>query len=86
MKFKLNFLAVLFALTILAFLSCQRKQNEEIKVLVPSEIVDLGTLVTEELPYQLWGKDLMDAFGFEKPNNFDVRDWAFDYEDGKMTG
>ena len=42
MKSKLNLLAILFALTTLTFLSCQKKQNEEIKLLLPTEVIDPG--------------------------------------------
>jgi len=78
-----NYLRILIAIFILTSLSCQQQQNAEIKLLVPSEIIDLGILVTEDLPYQMWGKDLMDAFGFEKPNHFDVREWG---QSGSVTG
>jgi kynurenine formamidase len=81
-----NYLPILIVILILTFISCQQNQKDEINLLVPTEIIDLGVLVTEDLPYQLWGKGLMDAFGFEKANHFDVREWAFDYEDGKLTG
>ena len=46
-------------------ISCQEKKVTEINLLYPQEIVDLGTLVTEDLPYQIWGKDLMDRSNYE---------------------
>lgn len=55
-------------------------------MLIPKQIIDLGTLVTEDLPYQFFGKELMDAFGFEKPNHFDVREWEFELGSGKVSG
>ncbi len=81
-----NYLSVLITVSLLTCISCQQKQEAKINLLVPNEIIDLGILITEDLPYQLWGKDMMDAFGFEKANDFEVREWAFDYEAGKMTG
>lgn len=80
------YLPALITLLMLTVLSCQQKQEAKVNQLVPSEIIDLGTLITEDLPYLLWGKEMMDAFGFDKINQFEVRKWAFDYDDGKITG
>ena len=80
---KIVYLAPVFLFVVL---SCQRKQVAEINTLIPTEIIDLGAVITEDLPYQIWGKDLMDMFGFEKANQFDVREWEFDFGNGKITG
>ena len=80
---KAVFLAPVFLFVVL---SCHREQVAEINTLIPREIIDLGTVVTEDLPYQIWGKDAMDMFGFEKANQFDVREWEFDFGNGKITG
>lgn len=37
----------------------------------PKEIIDLGALVTEDMPQQVWG-GLMKVYGFEKSNSFQV--------------
>ena len=81
-----NNLLILISILLLTGISCQEKRVSEINLLTPLEIIDLGTLVTEDLPYQIWGKELMDAFGFEKANHFDVREWEFDFGGGKLTG
>lgn len=39
--------------------------------------MDLGTLVTEELPERMWGKAFLRQMGFTAPNSFDVRRWSF---------
>jgi len=80
---KIVFLAPIF---LFVALSCHKEQVAEINTLIPREIIDLGTVVTEDLPYQIWGKDAMDMFGFEKANQFDVREWEFDFGNGKITG
>ena len=52
----------------------------------PREIIDLGTLVTEDLPERIWGKAYLAANGFEEPNTFDVIRWTFDSGDGVLSG
>ncbi len=81
-----NLVSLIGTILLLICISCQENKVPDIKLPVPREVIDLGILVTEELPYQVWGKDLMDAFGFENANNFDVREWGFDYDDGKVSG
>lgn len=43
----------------------------------PKEIIDLGALVTEDLPQRFWGKKLMTDFGFTESNSFNVIPWEF---------
>ncbi|WP_340114054.1 cyclase family protein [Maribellus mangrovi] len=78
-----NYLSIAITVLLLTSLSCQQQQNEEINLPIPTEIIDLGVLVTEDLPYKLWGKELMDASGYEKGNHFDVREWG---ESGSVSG
>ncbi len=44
---------------------------------VPKEIIDLGTLITEDTPEIFWGKGLLKKMGFEESNSFDVITWDF---------
>jgi hypothetical protein len=37
-----------------------------------SQVIDLGAVVTEDLPQQFWGKAFMKQMGFMKQNSFDV--------------
>ena len=58
-------------------------------VFSPREVVDLGTVVTEELPQRVWGKALLDQFapmGFDRQNTFDVVEWEMDIEGNLVTG
>ena len=50
------------------------------------EIIDLGALVTEDLPERVWGKAFMQLQKFEKGNEFDIREWEFGNEVGMVTG
>jgi kynurenine formamidase len=52
----------------------------------PSEIVDLGALVTEDLPQKSWGKGLLRQLGFKKQNSFEVIRWTFPGTEGKISG
>ena len=38
----------------------------------PKEVIDLGALVTVDLPERVWGKGFLAANGFDRPNSFDV--------------
>ncbi|MCP4203089.1 MAG: hypothetical protein GY769_14300 [bacterium] len=37
----------------------------------PTRIIDLGALVTEDLPQRVWGKRQLADFGFDRPNSFE---------------
>jgi kynurenine formamidase len=61
--------------------------REENRVAIsPLEVIDLGTLVTEDLPQRAWGKSLMKRLGFKKQNAFEVIRWNFAGKDGKVSG
>lgn len=44
----------------------------------PKEIIDLGAVVTEDLPERVWGKMLLTANGFDRSNKFDVIKFEFE--------
>lgn len=64
--------------------SCSSEKGDADAVPMPKEIIDLGALVTEDLPERVWGKALMTQFGFDESNRFDVRHW--DYAEGAVSG
>ena len=68
------------------FLSSCSSKNSNKDLQVPSEIIDLGALVTEDLPERVWGKALMTALGFDRSNQFEVIEWDFEVENGKFSG
>lgn len=41
----------------------------------PRQIIDLGAVVTEDLPERVWGKGYLSARGYTRPNKFDVIEW-----------
>ena len=52
----------------------------------PSEVIDLGALVTEDLPQRTWGKAFLNQMNFTRPNSFDVIRWTFPVEGGSVSG
>ncbi len=38
----------------------------------PQEVIDLGALVTEDLPQRVWGKAYLDANNLDRPNVFEI--------------
>jgi len=55
----------------------QPNQSKRTAFLQPSEIVDLGALVTEDLPERMWGKGFLTQMNFDQGNTFDVIAWDF---------
>ena len=55
-------------------------------VFEPQEIVDLGALVTEDLPERVWGKARLAAGGYTNLNAFDVVNWEFESSEGRVSG
>jgi kynurenine formamidase len=53
---------------------------------MPIEVIDLGTLITEDLPQRSWGKALLKRLGFRKQNKFEVIRWTFSGDKGKVSG
>jgi len=54
---------------------------------LPREIIDLGALVTEDLPERVWGKALLTDRGwYEQQNAFDVFLWSQELPAGTVNG
>lgn len=87
MREALHRLVVLTALSI-ALLSCSRPSPSDERPLpfAPSEVIDLGASVTEDLPQRVWGKALLKQLGYTRPNSFEVIRWTFPIEGGRVSG
>jgi kynurenine formamidase len=61
----------------LAAATCSPNDQEELShsMLEPREVIDLGALVTEDLPERVWGKGYLTARGYTRPNTFHVISW-----------
>lgn len=64
-------------------LGCSSNKNKE-SLPFPIEIIDLGTLVTEDLPERTWG-GLLEVYGFNKSNSFEVINQKFDFPEGSIS-
>ena len=75
-------------LLLTVMLGCSTPQPPESRVarFAPSEVVDLGALVTEDLPERVWGKAFLNQMNFTRPNSFDVIRWTFPVEGGSISG
>ncbi len=87
MNTKSSFL-ILTAVVFLALATCSpSNQNESVPSgLEPREVIDLGALVTEDLPERVWGKGYLAERGFTRPNKFEVIDWEFEMAGGSVSG
>ena len=72
-------------ITLLCLLSsCSTKSSNQ-NFQSPKEIIDLGTLVTEDLPERLWGNNFMKANGFNKSNIFENINLEFEMGTEKVS-
>ena len=53
---------------------------------LPSEVIDLGATVTEDLPQRFWGKAFMKQMGFTRQNSLEVITWKFPADGGTVSG
>ncbi len=79
---------ILMAGVVLFLLACSPNDQSDLDhgVWEPGEVIDLGALVTEDLPERVWGKALLASLGFERPNSFEVINWEFEMEGGRVSG
>jgi len=52
----------------------------------PGETIDLGALVTEDLPERVWGKALLTDSGYSQQNSFNVIAWEQELSGGTVSG
>jgi len=76
---------ILYALLFIWMIGCSRKNTNQ-ELAMPKEIIDLGALVTEDLPDKVWGEAFMKRYGFEDNNSFNVVQWKYDFPDGIVSG
>lgn len=58
-------------------ISCSRSSGDSDQAFSASEVVDLGALITEDLPQRVWGKGFMEQMGFTRQNSWDVINWTY---------
>jgi kynurenine formamidase len=55
----------------------------------PREVIDLGAVVTEDLPERVWGREVLDGYvplGLDRQNTFHVIEWDFTNSEGPLRG
>jgi len=79
---------ILIATCLFALASCSPNEQTELvrSMLEPAEIIDLGALVTEDLPERVAGKAFLTANGYERPNSSDVIHWEVERWGGSVSG
>ena len=75
---------ILKLILLLSVLGCTSKTIKD-DFMVPKEIVDLGAVVTEDLPERVWGKAFMKQMGFSENNSFKIIDQEFEFPDGVVS-
>jgi len=72
--------------TVIISCSAPKQPDQRDIRFAPSEVIDLGASVTEDLPQRLWGKAFLKQMGFAKQNSFEVIRWTFPMEGGSVSG
>ena len=72
-------------LIIISVVGCISKTPNQ-DIITPKEIIDLGAIVTEDLPERVWGKAFMNLYGFKENNSFNIVKWKYDFPDGIVSG
>ena len=85
LSYRLPYISLLL-LTVMLGCSTPRATDDRDSRFTPSEVIDLGALVTEDLPQRVWGKALLNQENFTRPNSFDVIRWTLPTEGGSMSG
>lgn len=67
-------------------ISCSNSSPTHDRAFSPSEVVDLGALITEDLPQRVWGKGFMEQMGFTQQNSWDVINWTFPVDGDTVSG
>jgi kynurenine formamidase len=81
-----SILLVGFIASFLMIACTQSEQEFQSGVPQPREIIDLGGVVTEDLPERVWGKALLADNNFSEPNSFNVMRWNQDLSGGTISG
>lgn len=64
----------------------QQRDDGTARALLPLAIIDLGAVVTEDLPERMWGNAFLDQMGFTEPHSFDVIRWTFPVDEEEIKG
>ncbi len=72
---------------VLLLIGCVQLENDgHSGIPQPVETIDLGALVTEDLPARVWGKAIFAERGWTELNSFDVMAWEQELPGGTVSG
>jgi kynurenine formamidase len=80
---------VVFAVGVLGFPACVPSDDANSTAFEPREVIDLGTVVTEDLPERVWGRAILEQFaplGFDRQNTFAVVEWELGAGEDLFSG
>ena len=77
--------SVFLSMLVLSCSTAKSSDDQNVRF-TPSAVIDLGALVTEELPQHFWGKAFLKQMNFTRQNSFDVIRWTFPMEGGSVSG
>ena len=66
--------------------SCASKQQSSLPDFSPIEVIDLGTLITEDVAQRVAGSAFLEANGINRLNTFDVVSWTATIGGGSVSG
>jgi len=80
-------MALMFSLVVTGMCACSPpEQRGTTGVFEPSEIIDLGALVREDLPERIWGRAMLSDNGYIDQNSFNVITWEMELSGGVVSG
>lgn len=83
----MKFVTAMIWFVALALFGCsQSNVPTESAIPQPKEMVDLGALVTEDLPERVWGRAYLTDSGYLQPNSFKVMAWEQQHAGGALSG
>ena len=72
---------------VLLLIGCVQSENDgHSGIPQPVDTIDLGALVTEDLPERVWGKAIFVERGWTELNSFDVMAWEQELSGGMVSG
>ena len=66
--------------------SCNSSTSDRAPDFAPTEVIDLGTPVTEDINQRIAGKAFLSLNGTDRPNQFEVIAWTVEIGGGSVSG
>jgi kynurenine formamidase len=73
-------------LTLIFLASCNSSTSDRLPDFTPTEVIDLGTQITEDINQQIAGKAFLSLNGTDRLNQFEVITWTVEIGGGSVSG